>query len=468
VTAVPPPARSIAGLPLPTAVFCAVLCAAAFCVYPILWPRAPVLDGDSPQYIEVAQDLADFRLDASHDRTVGYPLLLLLTESSHEPTRTLFFVSLLFHIASVWLLAVLLHSAGVNPRWLLVFCSVLFLPPYVEPAAVVMTENLAQFTLVVGLACLALWLPRRRAWLLGLSGLAFGLGALTRPVNQLLPLTVSACVLIIAVFRKSALTCKHALMAGAILLAASLLVMGSIAYVNKIKFDYFGLTSSLGFHLSTKTMAFVERLPDEYSVVREILVQARDAELVKRGGSHTGTQTIWRARQDLAAATGLTNTDLSRYLLQMNLSLIRRAPLEYLQEVARSAAVYWFPPAGPLANLHSRILRILWTLVHLVVVSAFWLQLVVFAGVTIFETTSELFARNARPKVFELRAILTQISPYFLAGSIVFYTMLLSCVLDIGEVRQRRATDVLIVFMCFLGAHIWRQAISAAERTAAT
>jgi hypothetical protein len=40
---------------------------------------------------------------------------------------------------------------------------------------------------------------------------------------------------------------------------------------------------------------------------------------------------------------------------------------------------------------------------------------------------------------------------YLLAAAIVIYTMLLSCFLDIGEPRQRRPTDVLLLFMCFVG-----------------
>jgi hypothetical protein len=45
---------------------------------------------------------------------------------------------------------------------------------------------------------------------------------------------------------------------------------------------------------------------------------------------------------------------------------------------------------------------------------------------------------------------------YVLSAAIVGYTMVLSCFLDIGEPRQRRPTDVLILLMCFLGAHLWR------------
>ena len=44
---------------------------------------------------------------------------------------------------------------------------------------------------------------------------------------------------------------------------------------------------------------------------------------------------------------------------------------------------------------------------------------------------------------------------YLLSAAIVIYTMLLSCFLDIGEPRQRRPTDELLLFMCFAAAHLW-------------
>ena len=50
----------------------------------------------------------------------------------------------------------------------------------------------------------------------------------------------------------------------------------------------------------------------------------------------------------------------------------------------------------------------------------------------------------------------------------MFYTMIISCVIDIGEVRQRRATDLLIIFMCVLGAHLWRQSLTTDARASSS
>lgn len=440
-----PSDASAAPLPAGTAALFLALFAVAFVFYALAWRHAPVLDGDSPQYLEVAQDLTDFHLDTLHDRTPGYPLLLRLTGSTAAPTRALFFVSLLLHFASIAMLAAILRAAGLSAPTVFAFCLVLLVPPYVEPAAHVMTENLAQFALAGGLACLVLWRSRVHAPLLAISSVAFAYAALTRPAFQALAPVIAICLMVLtARVARARLTYTTAFTGGGALILAFIVLLGGLALMNLTKFGSFTVAPTLGFHLSTKTMAFAERLPDEYGAVRDILLREREVELTKRGGTHTGTQTIWSVRPELAAATGLSQAQLSSYLVRMNLRLIGRAPLEYLTEVGRSLGTYWLPMPAGLAAFNSSALRWLWALLHLTIVGFFFLQLVVLGGVAIFDARA-------------IRATAVQIQAYVLAAAIVFYTMILSCAIDIGEPRQRLSTDALIVFMCFLGAQIWAQ-----------
>jgi len=48
---------------------------------------------------------------------------------------------------------------------------------------------------------------------------------------------------------------------------------------------------------------------------------------------------------------------------------------------------------------------------------------------------------------------------YGLAGMIVFYTAAVSCLIEVGDPRYRVPTDALIVFMVFLGIHLWRRLV---------
>jgi hypothetical protein len=145
--------------------------------------------------------------------------------------------------------------------------------------------------------------------------------------------------------------------------------------------------------------------------------------------------------------------------LQMNLTLIRKAPISYFEEVARSLSVYWFPAAGALASMHSRVLHWVWAAVHVSIMLAFFTQLIVFAGAAVFQASRRLSGMGGEEPTPCLEATREQILGYLIAGTIVFYTMILSCVVDIGEVRQRRPTDVLIVSMVFVGTRIWLQSL---------
>jgi hypothetical protein len=129
-TVVPVGPRDGAGLPRTVASIYLLGFALALVVYGLAWRDAPVLDGDSAQYLDVAADLADGRLDELHLRTPGYPLLLALTGSWHAPTRALFWTSLVLHFATVWMLGWALHRAGAPRGVLLALAALLLLPLY--------------------------------------------------------------------------------------------------------------------------------------------------------------------------------------------------------------------------------------------------------------------------------------------------------------------------------------------------
>src|SRR5262245_41987169 len=139
---------AIAGLPFRLAVIYAAFFAVAFSWYSLVWVNAPVTEIDSAGYLRAARDLSDFRVDQLQERPPGYPLLLALTGSSQTPGRALFFVSLWLHFAAIWALGSILHRAGLKERWLNLFSLILLLPPFVEPAAYVLSENLTEAMLV--------------------------------------------------------------------------------------------------------------------------------------------------------------------------------------------------------------------------------------------------------------------------------------------------------------------------------
>src|SRR5262249_5387661 len=178
--------HSVAGLPFRTAIVYALLFAVALGLYSVIWVKAPAMEPDSGSYLRAAQDLSDFHIDQLQERAPGYPILLLLTASSQSPKRTLFFVSLLLHFASIWLLASVLYRAGLSDMKLNLFSLILLLPPFVEPAAYALSETLAEAMLVVAFASLIFWhLNKRTIWIL-ITAASIGYAALTRPTYQVL------------------------------------------------------------------------------------------------------------------------------------------------------------------------------------------------------------------------------------------------------------------------------------------
>jgi hypothetical protein len=451
---------AVAGLPVRVALIHALLFAAAFCFYGALWSSAPAMEPDSGSYLRFAQDLSDFHIDQYHERTPGYPVLLLLTGSSQSPNRALFYVSLALHFASIWLLASVLWRAGLSGKKVTLFSLILLLPPFVEPAAYVLTETLAEAMLVAAFVSLVFWhLNKRPIWIL-ISAATIGYSALTRPTYQVLAFAVAAWLVAACFLRpKSPGNWRNVVQGSLILIFGSILIVGGYAYFNYRHFGYFGTTYKLGISLTQKTVHVIERLPDEYASIREVLIRGRNANLLASRGTELGY--ISAIVPELTQLTGLDEPQLSKYLLKLNLLLIRKAPLNYLQDVVLAFGHYWFPTSTDFVNFHSRLLQTFWAVVHFILFGAFALNLILLFGAAIFLKMCNLFADQLDEiNIGGAKLIDFQKFVYGLAGTIVFYTAAISCFIDVGDPRHRVPTDVIIVFMLFLGSHLWWRLVS--------
>jgi hypothetical protein len=155
--------------------------------------------------------------------------------------------------------------------------------------------------------------------------------------------------------------------------------------------------------------------------------------------------------------------------LHLNLILIARAPLNFLLHVFQSIPGYWFPTAGALAIGGSRIVQLFWSALHFLWVGFFALQLIVLGGVSILELSRRYLGSGLDRFSRSLPVEPQELTTYVLAGTVVVYTMMVSCVVHHGEGRFRTPTDFLIVLMCFIGARIWWRWIKGgATPTAAT
>jgi hypothetical protein len=427
---------TLLGLDRRVALVYAGLSLLALAGYAMAWPEAPLTGVDTARYLEAARDLADFRIDHLQFRTPGYPLLLLLTGSSEQPARPLFYVSLGLHFAAVWLIGTVLHALRF-PTWAAVAAGVaLVLPPFVENAAYALSETLTQFMLVCGFAGLFHWFRMRSTGWLIASSFAFAYAGLTRPTYQVVAFAI---VLTAAV-------CRIRLgRAAASVMLTSLLFVGGYTAFNYVKFGFPGVTPMLGFHLGTKTVRVLERIPERDAAVKAVLLRHRDGHLVQPNSSHTGYMYVWSSVPDLQQATGMDLPELSRYLQQIHLRLIAGAPLEYAMEVLRAACSYWFPSITAVGAMDSRVLQLVWSMVHLGLIAVFLLQLVLLAG-----STAYLAARRQAIGFTGLELL-----AYSMAGTLILYTMLVSILVESGVSRVRTPADIFLVAMTAIGIRIW-------------
>ena len=433
-------------------------------LYWIVWSDAPFISSDSLDYMKVGGDLRDGRLDSLHDRTIGYPLLLVLTNSVNEPSRMLYVVQLILHLFSVFLLAYLLIRVMLPRMFIIIFLALSLLPPSMAFTAYVLTETLTEFFLVVGTVLLVLWLEKgntkNKTLLLLVSGMALGLLALVRPTYQLLPAVLALILLLLVHYRRTGKK-RWLVSIIATFTLSSLIICGYCTY-NYNNFGFFGLAPAFGLHLSTRTSRVVERLPNEYAEVREILVSNRDSTLVERYSQHYGENYIWRARPELERITGLDKTELSKYMLKLNLILIKKAPLQYLKDVTSAVSLYWFPSTTKVSNFGSRSVQLLWSVIHFIVISIFFLVVFLLANLILVKW---FLPYEIRRRVFPKdEGVAVMLPSFIISISIIIYTMLVSTMFEAGHQRYRTPTDLLIFYIVILGIHYLIRVWSASKK----
>jgi hypothetical protein len=290
-----------------------------------------------------------------------------------------------------------------------------------------MTEGLTTFCLVAGLwALIALEGPALAGVL---AGVLISLAAFARPTYQLLGLVLAAFLIYVRQMKKAVW-----------LAVSSSLIIGGFCFFNWVKFDYFAITPALGWNLCTKTASYVERAPA--GPLRDLLVSRRNRHLVE-GESHSATQYIYGFEPEVAKVTGLDGVPLAKFMLSWNKKLVLGAPLYYISSVGDAAVGYWLPALGMISNCDSRLLQLFWTAMHFGLMGLFFLQLLAVLGTAMTRGLSGMPAR--------LRDV------YWMGLITIFYTMGLSCLLDVGNPRFRVVTDGMLILVTLIGFQFWKQ-----------
>ena len=388
-------------------------------LYAVIWRNAPFRSTDTTEYLRAAQAIATRHFETFQPRTPGFPLFTLLVGTG----RTFFLASLAMHIAVVGMLVGVLRSMRTDWRLIALFAAVAVLPSFVQKDAYLLTEGLFEFLETAGFA--ALWPGLRSRWWLAASGAAFGLAALTRPQELLLPLVVAA--LMFFYFGRAALR------QAALLLIPFCLLVGSVMVNNFVRYHEFNLTYDLAWHLGTRTYTVFEDIPNP--AVRHVLVTTRNASY-----GDPNLNPIWTSlytRSELMRVMGKTAPELAHYMQGVYLHLILAHPLAYLEEVGRAQVHFWFPELTKQTNQIAAV-RLVSTATQLALVGAFLALAVLWAGLSL--------GRMVMPVPAWMPSDAQRF--LFTAGmAIVCYTAVLCSALDMGEARYRSTAELIMLFL---------------------
>lgn len=401
-------------------------------VHAIAWGGRTRAMGDSADYRTAARVVFSGWGELT-ERAPGYPFVLWVTGSTGGETVALYGVQTLLHLVAVLLVVDLARRVGVTQGWRVLTAVLLVTPPVMMKVVYAGSEAVAE-VLVVLVAWLAWrWQETDRVCFLVAIGPVLGAAALVRPTFQLLFLPM---LVLLGWWAIGA----HRWRRPALALVPAVLVIIVVSGYNGARFDSPGLSPLLPWHLSSKVALFVEDLPDSEEPARFFLVERRD-ELLVEEPTRAAATFAFDNRSGLAEVTGIDEgPELDRYMLGLDLQLIARQPVGYLDSVARSSVRYVQFDEQKAGFGDRAWLGRAWLLVHGVLA-------VVIAAVAVLLPGAVLVRGVDRPRG-RLLAV---------GVLLVVYTGAVSVALETGSARLRSPTDPLIVLLAVVGVQILRE-----------
>lgn len=202
----------------------------------------------------------------------------------------------------------------------------------------ILTETLS-LTLFLAVLTLSLRLFQGRLTTALLVGGLSGLLLLTRATFQFLG--VAMPFLVLAVYYPLSFKKKFLKRIGpslAIFLAVNILVIAGWSLRNKVKYDYFGISSLMPYQLRYYTNDLFEKYKPGKDEHLNSVARIYAEEYQKTGGA---SATLFNFHKRLYEEMKLSDARIARDFMKVNLKLIRDYPAEYLKQVPRSLRSYY-------------------------------------------------------------------------------------------------------------------------------
>ncbi len=201
----------------------------------------------------------------------------------------------------------------------------------------IMTETLS-ITLLLSAVVLYIQLFRTKKSRAILAGLLSAFLLLTRPIFLLWGILLPFVTLIgFYPQSKKRNFLKKVVPGLLVFLLINVIAIGGWSLRNKMKYDYFGISSLMPFQLRYYTDSFFEKYnPTDDEQLNKIA--AIYAEELEKGRSSV---TVYNAYQRIREEMQLSGIEISKAFMKINLNLIKDYPLEYLKQVPGSISKYY-------------------------------------------------------------------------------------------------------------------------------
>jgi hypothetical protein len=201
----------------------------------------------------------------------------------------------------------------------------------------IMTETLS-ITLLLAVILMYIQLFKTKKSIAIFAGLLSAFLLITRPIFLLWGLFLPFVTLIGFYPKpKKRKFLKKIVPALIIFFLMNIIVIGAWSLRNKIKFNYFGVSSLMPYQLRYYTDSFIDKYkPTDDEKLNKIA--AIYAEELKKGRSSV---TVYNFYQRIKEEMHLSDTEISKAFLKINLNLIKDYPSDYLKQVPKSIRKYY-------------------------------------------------------------------------------------------------------------------------------
>lgn len=306
---------------------------------------------------------------------------------------------------------------------------VLFLVPSGWRMAVIIWDAvLTQFLLIAFIYFLIRSLDESSITYFSIALVALSFTALSRAAYQLLPFLI---LLLLPLFdRKWGLPMKMRLQRGIVMVVIPVLFLGGWSVRNQVVNGFFGMGSSFGVSLSTRTSLFLEDAQVHDAELKDTFVQIRDDLLIT---SERHAATLWGelAAQWLMSEKGLSYAEANQELLRFNLNAISKAPINYILTVGQSMVGFHFPNVFD----GESIVRIGLYLLDFSLISVFLFSFMLWGSSHCLGWLAPNLLRLDREKIDYI---------IFLISVIYLYSVFVNAAVDQGMSTQRLSVQAII------------------------